>query len=112
MLKNNDVKKAVSFAFMFIIENLTLFFLYQNGQRIFNQNEVLRKYLAKLPWTNKPRWFRQTVHIMMTRANVDTEMKPYGIFVLNYVSFKDIMKFTFSVGNVLYTKKLRSQVQQ
>ncbi|XP_039296267.1 uncharacterized protein LOC120354093 [Nilaparvata lugens] len=111
MLKNNNLKKTVSYAFIFIVENLLLLFLCQNGQRIFNQNDILRRYLAELPWTDKPRWFRQTVHMMMTRANFDTEMRPYGIFVLNYVSFKDIMKFTFSVGNVLYTKKLRSQSQ-
>ncbi|XP_039278878.1 uncharacterized protein LOC120350302 [Nilaparvata lugens] len=112
MLKSKSVKRALSFAFMFILENITLFFIYNNGQRIFNQNDKLRKYLAGLPWTDKPRWFRQTVHIMMTRANVDTEMRPYGIFVLNYMSFKDLMKLTFSVGNVLYTKKLARQSQQ
>ncbi|XP_039290259.1 uncharacterized protein LOC120352667 isoform X2 [Nilaparvata lugens] len=76
------------------------------------KNDKLRKHLAGLPWTDKPRWFRQNVHIMMTRANVDTEMRPYGIFILNYMSFKDLMRLTFSVGNLLYTKKLAKQSQQ
>ncbi|XP_039299911.1 uncharacterized protein LOC120355503 [Nilaparvata lugens] len=112
MLKAKSAKRAVSFALMLIVENVTMFLIYQNGQRIFNQNDKLRKCLAGLPWINKPRWFRQTVLNMMTRANVDTEMRPYGIFVLNYMSFKDLMKLTFSVGNVLYTTKLANQSQQ
>ncbi|XP_039296221.1 uncharacterized protein LOC120354079 [Nilaparvata lugens] len=109
MLKTTDVKKAVISTSMFIIENMTMFFLYQNGQRIYNQNQILRKYLTELPWTDKPLWLRRTLHVMMTRANVDSEMRPYGIFVLNYVSFKDVMKLTFSVGNVLYSMKVASQ---
>ncbi|XP_039294259.1 odorant receptor 43a-like [Nilaparvata lugens] len=90
---------------MFFFTNLILFTIYQNGQRIFNQNDRLRKSLLEIPWTGKPRWLRQTMHIMLTQANRDVQIKPYGIFVLNYMSFKDLMKFTFSVGNVLYRRK-------
>ncbi|XP_039294194.1 odorant receptor 43a-like [Nilaparvata lugens] len=97
---------------MFLSENLVLFLFYQNGQRIFNENDKLRKSLLEVPWIDKPRWLRQAMHIMLTQASRDMQIKPYGIFALNYMSFKDLMKFTFSVGNVLYTKKqLTSQGQ-
>ncbi|RZF49284.1 hypothetical protein LSTR_LSTR013373 [Laodelphax striatellus] len=109
LLKSNEVKKAVTSAITFLLINLCIFLFYLNGQRIFNQSEIVRKSLAELPWTDKPRWLRQTVLIMLTRANVDLEMRPYGIFVLNYMSFKDYMKFMFSVGNVLYSRKLATQ---
>ncbi|XP_039295570.1 uncharacterized protein LOC111046124 isoform X2 [Nilaparvata lugens] len=111
MLTSNDVKRTVYYGVLFTLVNLTVFFVYRNGQRIFNQNQILRQSITQLPWTDKPRWFRQTVCIMMTRANVDTEMKPYGIYLLNYMAFKDLMKFAFSVGNVLYSKKLANQSQ-
>ncbi|XP_039296655.1 uncharacterized protein LOC120354183 isoform X2 [Nilaparvata lugens] len=90
---------------MFFFTNVVLFLIYQNGQRIFNQNDKLRESLMEVPWVDKPRWLRQTMHIMLTQANRDIQIKPYGIFTLNYMTFKDLMKFTFSVGNVIYTKK-------
>ncbi|XP_039296654.1 uncharacterized protein LOC120354183 isoform X1 [Nilaparvata lugens] len=70
-----------------------------------SENDKLRESLMEVPWVDKPRWLRQTMHIMLTQANRDIQIKPYGIFTLNYMTFKDLMKFTFSVGNVIYTKK-------
>ncbi|RZF49052.1 hypothetical protein LSTR_LSTR013947 [Laodelphax striatellus] len=101
MLKAHVFKKAMKAALYSTSINVALFYIYHNGQKIINQNDILRKTLTKIPWTDKPRWLKQTVYIMMTRANVDNEIKPYGIFVLNYNSFKDLMKTFYSVGNVL-----------
>ncbi|XP_039291639.1 uncharacterized protein LOC120353090 isoform X2 [Nilaparvata lugens] len=72
-------------------------------------NEVLRRTLAELPWTDKPYWFKQTLHVMMTRANMDIEIRPYGIYTPNYMSFKDLMKTAFSVSNLFYTKRTSTQ---
>ncbi|XP_039288952.1 uncharacterized protein LOC120352446 [Nilaparvata lugens] len=112
MLKSPTFQRAATFAFMFLCVNLVMFLVYQNGQHIFNQNEKLRKSLLKLPWIDKPRWLKQTVHVLVTQANANLEIRPYGTIALNYMSFKDLMKFTFSVGNVLYTRRqLASQIQ-
>ncbi|XP_039291469.1 uncharacterized protein LOC120353054 isoform X1 [Nilaparvata lugens] len=74
-------------------------------------NDTLRRALAELPWTDKPEWLKKNLHIMMTRANVDIEMRPFGVYTLNYMSFKDVMKTAYSFGNILYTKKLSIQTQ-
>ncbi|XP_039291551.1 odorant receptor 43a-like isoform X2 [Nilaparvata lugens] len=105
ILKATELRKAAVSVIMFFFTNLILFTIYNNGQQIFNENDRLRKSLLEVPWTDKPRWLRQSMHIMLTQANRDVQIKPYGIFVLNYMSFADLMKFTFSVGNVLYTRK-------
>ncbi|XP_039294257.1 uncharacterized protein LOC120353671 [Nilaparvata lugens] len=105
ILTATELRKAVLSVMMFFFSNLVLFINYHNGQRIFNQNDRLRKSLMEVPWTDKPRWLRQAMHIMLTQANRDMQIKPYGIYALNYMSFKDLMKFTFSVGNVLYKRK-------
>ncbi|XP_039283210.1 uncharacterized protein LOC111052031 [Nilaparvata lugens] len=109
MLTTTDLKKRLNFAMSFLLVTLTIFSIYQNGQRIYNQNDILRQNLAELPWTDKPQWFKQCLLMMMTRANIDMKMSPYRIYNLNYVSFKDWVKFVFSTGNILYTKKLSSQ---
>ncbi|XP_039295122.1 uncharacterized protein LOC111050107 [Nilaparvata lugens] len=108
-LTSDDLKKRLNFGSFFIVINLAAFFFFHNGQRIFNQNDILRQTLANIPWTDKPKWFNQTLLTMLIRANVNTEMKPYGIYTLNYLSFKDFMKITFSTGNVIYTRKLATQ---
>ncbi|XP_039297750.1 uncharacterized protein LOC120354508 [Nilaparvata lugens] len=109
MLTSNDILKRVNFAIMFVIMNICVFAVFFNGQRIFNQNDILRQALADVSWTDKPHWFKKTLHIMMTRAHIDLEIRPFGIYVLNYLSFKDLMKTTFSVGNIFHSKKLATQ---
>ncbi|XP_039291530.1 uncharacterized protein LOC120353067 isoform X2 [Nilaparvata lugens] len=104
-LKATNVRVAVLSAFFFSFNSLILLFVYVNGQRIFNQNDKLRESLLEIPWVDKPRWLRQTMHIMLTQTNRDIQIKPYGIFTLNYMSYKDLMKFTFSIGNVLYRRE-------
>ncbi|XP_039285481.1 uncharacterized protein LOC120351643 [Nilaparvata lugens] len=108
VLTTNDLRKRMIFALSFVLVSLTIFYAYHNGQRILNQNDILRRKLAEIHWTDKPHWFKQTLHIMMTRANVDIQMRPFGIYTLNYVSFKDLMKSTYSIGNILYTRKMAS----
>ncbi|RZF34805.1 hypothetical protein LSTR_LSTR014717 [Laodelphax striatellus] len=90
MLMSNDILKKVTFAAIFGIMNICMFLVFFNGQRIFNQNDVLRQTLAEVPWIDKPYWFKQTLHIMMTRAHIDFELRPFGIYILNYVAFKDV----------------------
>ncbi|XP_039290231.1 uncharacterized protein LOC120352661 isoform X2 [Nilaparvata lugens] len=85
--------------------NILMLLCYYSGQRISNQNEILRRCLANLPWMDKPQWFKQSMLIMMARATVDIEINPYGVFVLNLNSFKDLMKAAFSFGNILYRRK-------
>ncbi|XP_039291286.1 uncharacterized protein LOC120352977 [Nilaparvata lugens] len=57
---------------------------------LFLKNDKLRESLLEIPWVDKPRWLRQTMHIMLTQTNRDIQMKPYGIFTLNYMSYKDL----------------------
>ncbi|RZF44968.1 hypothetical protein LSTR_LSTR001929 [Laodelphax striatellus] len=108
-LQSNTLKEAVNFAILFVLVNLLLLFIFNNGQRLSNQNDILRRYLTELPWIDKPRWFRQAVHMMMIRANVDIQLKPYGIFVLDLMSFKEVIKFITSAANVFYTIKQTSK---
>ncbi|XP_039290216.1 uncharacterized protein LOC111055497 isoform X2 [Nilaparvata lugens] len=108
----NDLQTSFNYAFACFFINLIVFFSYHTGQRIVNQNDILRRSLNDISWIDKPHWFKQSLHIMMARANVDTEMKPYGIYVLNYMSFKNIMKAALSFGHFLYTTKLKGQIQQ
>ncbi|XP_039285594.1 uncharacterized protein LOC120351690 isoform X2 [Nilaparvata lugens] len=103
-VKNPNV--AMSHASSFLFNNAFHLLCYNSGQQICNQNEIFRRHVAELPWINKPKWFKQSMLIMMNRANVDTEIKPYGIFVVNLTTYKDFMKATFSFGNILYTQKM------
>ncbi|XP_039279239.1 uncharacterized protein LOC120350356 [Nilaparvata lugens] len=105
MLQAQDPKIAMNYTASCFCNNSLLLLCYYSGQRISNQNEILRRCLADLPWTNKPLWFKQSMLIMMTRANVDTEINPYGVFVLNLMSYTDLMKAAFSFGNILYRRK-------
>ncbi|XP_039283014.1 uncharacterized protein LOC120351097 [Nilaparvata lugens] len=107
---NRDFKIcANNTAFVICIANLAIMTYGCTVAYFMLTNEMLRRTLAELPWTDKPHWFKQTLHVMMTRANMDIEIRPYGIYTLNYMSFKDLMKTAFSVGNVFYTKQKSTQ---
>ncbi|XP_039298738.1 uncharacterized protein LOC120354862 isoform X2 [Nilaparvata lugens] len=54
------------------------------------ESDIFRQSLADVPWIGKPKWFKQALIVMMLRTNIDNQMKPYGIYVLNYLSFKDV----------------------
>ncbi|XP_039280005.1 uncharacterized protein LOC120350495 [Nilaparvata lugens] len=105
MLEANNPKMFMNYAAVCICTNIPLLLNYYIGQQISNQNEIFRQCLTEVPWIDKPQWFKQSLLIMMTRANVDTQFKPYGVFVLNLTSYKDLMKAAFSFGNVLYRRK-------
>ncbi|XP_039285595.1 uncharacterized protein LOC120351690 isoform X3 [Nilaparvata lugens] len=91
-VKNPNV--AMSHASSFLFNNAFHLLCYNSGQQICNQNEIFRRHVAELPWINKPKWFKQSMLIMMNRANVDTEIKPYGIFVVNLTTYKDVSHFS------------------
>ncbi|XP_039276946.1 uncharacterized protein LOC120349851 isoform X2 [Nilaparvata lugens] len=105
MMKASNVKIMANYAVACVFVNLIILFCYHNGQKIVNQNDILRQYLREVPWIDKPQWFKSSLCIMMRRANIDTEMKPYGLFVLNHESFKNIIKAAFSYGNIIYSVK-------
>ncbi|XP_039285598.1 uncharacterized protein LOC120351693 [Nilaparvata lugens] len=106
MMQARNPNVAMSLGSSFLLNNSILLLCYYSGQQISNQNEIFRGHVAELPWINKPKWFKQSMIIMMNRANVDTEIKPYGVFILNLTSYKDLMKAAFSLGNILYTQKM------
>ncbi|XP_039292079.1 uncharacterized protein LOC120353234 [Nilaparvata lugens] len=105
MMKATNVKIFVNFAVACFFINLIILFCYHNGQKIVNQNDILRQCLRDVPWIDKPQWFKTSLCIMMRRANIDTEMKPYNIVVLNHESYKNILKAAFSYGNIIYSVK-------
>ncbi|XP_039290226.1 uncharacterized protein LOC120352660 [Nilaparvata lugens] len=105
MLQANNPKIVMNYAASCFCNNILMLLCYYSGQRISNQNEILRRFLANLPWMDKPQWFKQSMLIMMARATVDIEINPYGVFVLNLTSYKDLMKAAFSFGNILYRRK-------
>ncbi|XP_039292119.1 uncharacterized protein LOC120353247 isoform X2 [Nilaparvata lugens] len=109
--KADNLMTSINYALSSILINLAVLFPYHTGQRIANQNDILRQSLTNLPWIDKPAWFKKTLHIMMIRANVDIVMKPFGIHYLNHMSFKNMTKAAFSFGNFLYSTKLKGQTQ-
>ncbi|XP_039301039.1 uncharacterized protein LOC120356210 [Nilaparvata lugens] len=109
IMKVRNPKVIMTHASAFIFNNIFLLLSYYSGQQISNQNEIFRRYLAELPWINKSKWFKQSMLIMMSRANVDTQIKPYGIFYLNLTSYKDLLKAAFSFANILYTYKAHEE---
>ncbi|XP_039277447.1 uncharacterized protein LOC111043634 isoform X3 [Nilaparvata lugens] len=87
---NRDFKICMDGSkFMLTITNLVIMLYSCMLAYLVLKNDVLRQSLASLPWINKPDWFKKTLYIMMTRANVNNEMRPYGIYSLSYLSFKD-----------------------
>ncbi|XP_039291616.1 uncharacterized protein LOC111054398 [Nilaparvata lugens] len=106
IMKVRNPKVIMTHVSTFIFNNIFILLSYYSGQQISNQNEIFRRYLAELPWINKPKWFKQSMIIIMSRANVDTQIKPYGIFYLNLTSYKDLLKAAFSFANILYTYKM------
>ncbi|XP_039284764.1 odorant receptor 43a-like [Nilaparvata lugens] len=106
VMQMENSKVVMSYASVFFFSNIFLLLCYYSGQQICDQNEIFRRRLADLPWINKPKWFKQSMLIMMSRANVDTEIKPYRMFVMNLTTYKDLMKAAFSFGNMLYTYKM------
>ncbi|XP_022193728.2 uncharacterized protein LOC111051509 [Nilaparvata lugens] len=104
MLKAQDLITSINYAAASFFINLIGFFRFHTGHGIVDQNDVFRQSVANLPWTNKPAWFKQMLIIMMGRANIDTEIKPYNIFVLNHKTFKNIMTSVFTYANFFYTR--------
>ncbi|XP_039281841.1 uncharacterized protein LOC111062280 isoform X2 [Nilaparvata lugens] len=108
MLKAVDLKTKVMFAITTLSANLLLLLIYGIGQRIINQNDIFRRCLSEVAWTDKPKWFKSSLHIMIGFANTDIQMKPYGIYVLNYETLKNILKASFTFGNFFYTMAVNS----
>ncbi|XP_039298737.1 uncharacterized protein LOC120354862 isoform X1 [Nilaparvata lugens] len=90
LLEADDLETIINYAVICVFINVTIFFSYNTGQRISNQSDIFRQSLADVPWIGKPKWFKQALIVMMLRTNIDNQMKPYGIYVLNYLSFKDV----------------------
>ncbi|XP_039276389.1 uncharacterized protein LOC120349776 isoform X2 [Nilaparvata lugens] len=107
-MKANNIKIMVNFAVACIFINLIILFCYHHGQKIVNQNDRFRQSLTEVAWIDKPKWFRSALCIMMGRANIDNELKPYGVYILNHESFKNIIKAAFSFGNIIYSVKSNS----
>ncbi|XP_039292094.1 uncharacterized protein LOC111064380 isoform X2 [Nilaparvata lugens] len=103
MMKAEDLSTSLNYAVASFLVNLLGLFRFHTGNKIVNQNDIFRQAIANLPWTDKDQWFKKTVAIMMERANINTEIKPYNIFVLNHKTYKNLMKSIFTYGNFLYT---------
>ncbi|XP_039292121.1 uncharacterized protein LOC120353248 [Nilaparvata lugens] len=106
ILKGDNLMTKINYGVSCILINLVILYPYNTGQRIANQNEILRQSLTNLPWIDKPRWFKKTLQIMMIRVNVDIVMNPYGLHYLNYMSFKNIIKTSYTFGNFLFQTAL------
>ncbi|XP_022193727.1 uncharacterized protein LOC111051508 isoform X2 [Nilaparvata lugens] len=103
MMKAGNLRTSVNYAIASFLINLLGFFRFHTGNKIVNQNDIFREALAELPWTDKTQWLKKTMITMMGRANIDTEIKPYNIFVLNHKTFNNLMRTIFTYGNFLYT---------
>ncbi|RZF36585.1 hypothetical protein LSTR_LSTR010696 [Laodelphax striatellus] len=103
MMKAEDLRTSINYGVASFLVNLLGFFRFHTGNKIVNQNDIFRQALANLPWTDKGQWFKKTMTIMMGRANINTEIKPYNIFVLDHKTYTSLMKSIFTYGNFLYT---------
>ncbi|XP_039292125.1 uncharacterized protein LOC120353251 [Nilaparvata lugens] len=106
VMKADNLKTSLNYGMSSLLVNLAVLYPYHTGQRIADQNDILRQHLSNLPWIDKPKWFKNTLHIMMIRANVDIVMKPFGVHYLNHVSFKNMIRVSSSFGNFLYNTRL------
>ncbi|RZF39041.1 hypothetical protein LSTR_LSTR009601 [Laodelphax striatellus] len=103
--ETNNVIMKTACAFMLFFNGLLLFFYCSSGQKIIDENELLRKQLAKVVWWNKPRKFQTSLLLIMTRANHDLYVKPYGIYVLNYNVFRNVLNASYSYLNMIRALK-------
>ncbi|XP_039292123.1 uncharacterized protein LOC120353249 [Nilaparvata lugens] len=108
VLKADNIMTSINYGMSSFLINLTILFPYHTGQRIADQNDILRQQLSNLPWIDKPQWFKKILTIIMIRANVDIVIKPFGVHYLNHVSFKNMIRVSFSFGNFLYNTKFET----
>lgn len=62
------------------------------------QDEKLRNALAEFNWINKPKWFQKAHLILMIRSKRTLEIKPFGLYTLNYDNFTNVgRQFSFVI---------------
>ncbi|XP_022185923.2 uncharacterized protein LOC111044954 [Nilaparvata lugens] len=104
-IETNNVIMKTACASMIFFNGLLLFFYCSSGQKIIDENELLRKQLAEVVWWDKPRKFQTSLLLVMTRANHDLYVKPYGIYVLNYNVFRNVLNASYSYLNMIRALK-------
>ncbi|RZF33054.1 hypothetical protein LSTR_LSTR007970 [Laodelphax striatellus] len=101
IMKTDDSVTAMNMIVAVVAIDFLLLFSCSKGQLIINQSHDLRFHLAKCPWIDKPQWFKKVLQIMMARSNLETQLKPFGLYVVNYESFTNILKASYSFCNLL-----------
>ncbi|XP_039287297.1 uncharacterized protein LOC120351991 [Nilaparvata lugens] len=65
------------------------------GQQITNEGDALTMKIYDSAWIDKPQSIKKSLLLVLTRATRRMELKPYGIYVLNLTSFKNVSWFIF-----------------
>ncbi|RZF42885.1 hypothetical protein LSTR_LSTR012699 [Laodelphax striatellus] len=71
------------------------------GQQITNEGDDLTLKIYDSAWLDKPECIKKSLLLVLTRATRRMELKPYGIYVLNLTSFRNVINGTYSLFNLL-----------
>ncbi|XP_039289226.1 uncharacterized protein LOC111064625 isoform X1 [Nilaparvata lugens] len=95
------MRYVIRYCFVFGI----LFICTRKCQKIKDKSQELRDAVYGSSWTDKPRWLRKSLTVMITMANKDLQISPYGIYVLDMSYMTNIIKASYTYFNILNTLK-------
>ncbi|XP_075217542.1 uncharacterized protein LOC142322390 isoform X2 [Lycorma delicatula] len=67
--------------------------------------ENLRMMFWNCSWVAKPVWFKKSLLIMMTVAEKQLIVKPFGLYNLNLQNYSKVLNSAFSFYNLLKSFK-------
>ncbi|XP_075232416.1 odorant receptor 56a-like [Lycorma delicatula] len=88
-----------------IMDSLLLYFYCNDGQKIIDEYDEVRRCLGECSWVDKPQWFKKMLLTMMIRSSAPFHMKPFGLYVINSENFINVMKASYSYFNLIRTLK-------
>ncbi|RZF39708.1 hypothetical protein LSTR_LSTR003950 [Laodelphax striatellus] len=105
IVEAKEITLKVRHVFRYCLVSAILFFCTIKCQKLKDKGQQLRDAVYGSSWTDKPRWLRKSLTVMMTMANKDMQISPYGIYVIDMSYMTSIVKASFTYFNVLSALK-------
>ncbi|XP_039280840.1 odorant receptor 67c-like [Nilaparvata lugens] len=84
------------------------YFFCWSGQELINKNDQLERVIADCNWMNKPKWFRSSLRIMILRSSKPLQIKPFGLYTLNFNNIMMVCRAAYSFFNFMHKVQMKS----
>ncbi|RZF48780.1 hypothetical protein LSTR_LSTR008129 [Laodelphax striatellus] len=106
--KMDDLVLKIEHLMLMIPLSLITFLYCSIAQNLLNEGEKFRELLYwGSSFVDKPKWFRTSLLLIMTRTSKELEIRPYGFYVLNLRTFSMVLNAAYSYFNMLNSLKSR-----